>query len=145
MDHLPVKLLAAGARAPERTRAEDAAYDLSCLEAFSISPGQRLLVDTGFALALPPGTGGLILPRSGLANKHGVTVMNAPGLIDSEYRGPVKVGLINLSAERYAARAGDRIAQLLVVPYLAPAVTIVDELPVSADGRGESGFGSSGR
>ena len=84
-------------------------------------------------------------PRSGLALKHGVTTLNAPGLIDPNYRGEVGVILHNAGSEPYRAEAGDRIAQLLLVPFAAPEATVVDELPPSGDDRGEGGFGSSGR
>ncbi len=103
------------------------------------------MVPTGIAVALPPDVCGLVLPRSGLAARHGIGVVNGPGLIDPEYRGEVNVLLINHGSEAFAASAGDRIAQLLLVPFVAPAVDVVDELPPSADDRGEGGFGSSGR
>lgn len=144
MQELLVQLLNEGARPPQRTRRHDAGLDLRCLKAFELDPGQRLVVDTGFAMALPQGTGGLVLPRSGLAIKHGVTVLNAPGLVDSEYRGPVKVALVNHSQQTFRAAAGDRIAQLLIVSFSPVEVTAVDRLPTSADGRGVGGFGSSG-
>jgi dUTP pyrophosphatase len=130
---------------PARTRAGDAAYDLATVEPFALAPGERRTVPTGIALALPPGVAGLVVPRSGLAARHGVGVVNGPGLIDPNYRGEVKVVLVNHGAERFEAAAGDRIAQLLLVPYLSPAVAAVAELPPSGDGRGAGGFGSSGR
>jgi dUTP pyrophosphatase len=113
------------------------------VEGFTLAPGERRLVPTGIAVALPAGCCGLVLPRSGLAARHGVGVVNGPGLIDPNYRGEVKVVLINHSAEEFSADAGDRIAQLLVVPFAAPPVEVVSEL--SATERGEGGFGSSGR
>jgi len=142
---LPVRLLRAGAQPPARTRPGDAGYDLRCLEGFALEPGERLLVPTGIALALPPGVAGLVTPRSGLAIEHGVTTLNAPGLIDPNYRGEVCVILHNAGSEPYRAEAGDRIAQLLLVPFLTAETVVVDELPPSGDGRGEGGFGSSGR
>ena len=142
---LDVKLLHPAARAPERSREGDAGYDLRCLERFTLGPAERVLVPTGIAIALPDGVAGLVLPRSGLAIRHGVTTLNAPGLIDPSYRGELKVILHNAGAEPYEARAGDRIAQLLLVAYRSPAMRVVDELGPSADGRGEGGFGSSGR
>ena len=142
---LSVRLLRDGARPPERTRPGDAGYDLRCLEGFELAPGERRLVPTGFALALPPGVAGLVTPRSGLALKHGVTTLNAPGLIDPNYRGEVGVILHNAGSEPYRAEAGDRIAQLVLVPFAAPETVVVDELPPSGDDRGEGGFGSSGR
>ena len=100
---------------------------------------------TGVAVAIPDGAAGLVVPRSGLAARHGLSVVNGPGLIDPNYRGEVKVVLVNLGAEVFAAEAGDRIAQLVVVPSLLPEVSVVDELPAGADDRGVGGFGSSGR
>jgi dUTP pyrophosphatase len=142
---LAVALLHPDARAPERTRAGDAGFDLRCVEAFALAPGERAVVPTGVAIALPEGHAGLVVPRSGLAAKHGLSVVNGPGLIDPNYRGEVKVVLVNLGDEPFAAEAGDRIAQLLVVPFAAPPVTVVDELPHGGDDRGAGGFGSSGR
>jgi dUTP pyrophosphatase len=97
------------------------------------------------AVAVPDGAAGLVVPRSGLAARHGISVVNGPGLIDPSYRGEVKVVLVNLGQEAYEVHAGDRVAQLLLVPCLTPPLEVVDELPASADGRGEAGFGSSGR
>ncbi len=144
-DTLEVRLLRPDARAPERTRAGDAGYDLRAVEPFSLSPGERAMVPTGVAIAVPEGAAGLVVPRSGLAAKHGLSVVNGPGLIDPSYRGEVKVVLVNLGLEPYEGEAGDRIAQLLLVPCLTPEVREVGELPPSHDGRGEAGFGSSGR
>jgi dUTP pyrophosphatase len=144
-DTLEVRLLRAGAVPPARTRAGDAGYDLRAVEAFRLEPGERAVVPTGVAIAVPDGAAGLVLPRSGLAAKHGISVVNGPGLIDPSYRGEVKVVLVNLGQEPYEGAPGDRIAQLLLVPCLTPEVRTVDELPPSRDGRGEAGFGSSGR
>jgi dUTP pyrophosphatase len=141
---LAVRLLDAAARPPQRTRPGDAAYDLRSIEAFSLEPGERRLVGTGVAIALPDGCAGLVLPRSGLAARHGLSVVNGPGLIDPSYRGEIKVILVNLGEERFEAQAGDRIAQLLIVPFASPGVSVVDELPDGGDERGASGFGSSG-
>jgi dUTP pyrophosphatase len=126
-----------------RTRPGDAAFDLSCLEAFSLLPGERSMVRTGVAIALPDGYAGLVLPRSGLAYRHGVTCANSPGLVDPNYRGELMVILVNLGLEPFVAEAGDRIAQLLLVPYALPELTVVESL--SDTERGASGFGSSGR
>ena len=145
MRPIEVRLLHPAARPPARTRAGDAGYDLRCVEPFSLAPGERATVPTGVAIAVPEGAAGLVLPRSGLAAKHGISVVNGPGLIDPSYRGEVKVLLVNHGTEPYEADAGDRIAQLLLVPCLTPEVRTVEELPPSADGRGEAGFGSSGR
>jgi len=111
--------------------------------AFTLAPGERALIGTGVAVAIPPGLCGLVLPRSGLAIKHGIACVNAPGLIDPNYRGEIGVILINHGSEPWSAQAGDRIAQLLVTAFAAPALTVVDELPDSD--RGAGGFGSSGR
>ena len=97
----------------------------------------------GSAIAIPPGVAGLVLPRSGLAHRHGIACVNSPGLIDPNYRGELRVILVNHGDEMYRAHAGDRIAQLLLVPYWAPDLRVVDELPDSE--RGMDGFGSSGR
>src|SRR5437763_9053254 len=117
---LAVQLLHPDARPPERSRAGDAGYDLRTLEGFVLAPGERRLVPTGFAVALPEGVAGLVTPRSGLALKHGVTTLNAPGLIDPNYRGEVGVILHNAGAETFHASAGDRVAQLLLVAFVAP-------------------------
>jgi len=145
MPLLEVQLLHPGARPPARTRPGDAGYDLRCVEAFSLAPGERRVVPTGVAVALPEGVAGLVVPRSGLAARHGLSVVNGPGLIDPTYRGEIRVVLVNLGQDPYEGEAGDRVAQLLLVPFLAPATRVVDALPPSADERGADGFGSSGR
>jgi dUTP pyrophosphatase len=144
-DTLEVQLLHPDARPPARTRPGDAGFDLRCVEAFALAPGERRVVPTGVAVALPEGVAGLVVPRSGLAARHGLSVVNGPGLIDPTYRGEIRVVLVNLGRERYEGEAGDRIAQLLLVPFLAPATRVVETLPPSADERGADGFGSSGR
>ena len=98
---------------------------------------------TGVAIALPEGVAGLVVPRSGLAARHGLSVVNGPGLIDPNYRGEIKVVLVNLGEHPFAAEVGDRIAQLLLVPFWSPELQVVDALPESD--RGANGFGSSGR
>jgi dUTP pyrophosphatase len=145
VDQFHVRLLHPAAQPPARTRPGDAAYDLHCLEAFSLWPRERTTVPTGVAIALPPFIAGLVLPRSGLAAEHGISLVNSPGLIDPSYRGELRVVLVNHGDARFEAHAGDRIAQLLLVPFLSPEVAVVDELPPSRDDRGENGFGSSGR
>jgi dUTP pyrophosphatase len=142
---LAVRLLHPDARPPARTRPHDAGYDLASVEACTLQPGERRLVGTGVAVAIPPGIAGLVTPRSGLAITHGIHPLNSPGLVDPNYRGELRVALHNASAEPFDVAVGDRIAQLLLVPFWAPALTVVDELPASPDDRGESGFGSSGR
>jgi dUTP pyrophosphatase len=143
VDQLEVKLLHPEARPPLRGRDGDAGYDLSCVDSFVLRPGERRMVPTGVAIALPEGIAGLVMPRSGLALRHGIACVNSPGLIDPNYRGELRVILVNHGEEMWRAHAGDRIAQLLLVPYWTPELRVVDELPSSA--RGEDGFGSSGR
>jgi dUTP pyrophosphatase len=145
VDQIEVRLLREGARPPQRTRPGDAGYDLSCHEGFELGPGESAKVPTGFALAIPEGIVGLVCPRSGLAAKHQVTVVNGPGVVDANFRGECCVVLINLGRERFVAQAGDRIAQLVLVPNWTPEIKLVTELPSSPDDRGEGGFGSSGR
>lgn len=145
LDQPQVRLLRSGARPPARSRPGDAGYDLRCAEGVSLWPGERATVPTGVAVALPPGVAGLVVPRSGLAARHGISVVNGPGLIDPNYRGEVRVVLVNLGDARFEAAPGDRIAQLLLVPFVAPEALVVEELPPSPDDRGENGFGSSGR
>jgi dUTP pyrophosphatase len=142
-DTLEIRLLHPDAVPPARTRGGDAGYDLRATERVSIPQDGRRLVGTGVAIALPPGVAGLVTPRSGLAIEHGLTLLNAPGLIDPNYRGEIKVILHNTSERRYTVEVGDRVAQLLLVPYWAPDLEVTDELPDSE--RGGSGFGSSGR
>jgi dUTP pyrophosphatase len=108
-----------------------------------LAPGASAMVSTGLAIALPPGHEGQVRPRSGLAAKHGITVLNAPGTVDEDYRGEVKVLLINLSHWPYQLKAGDRIAQLVVAPVMRVAVAAVAAL--SETSRGDGGFGSTGR
>jgi dUTP pyrophosphatase len=139
---LEIRLLHPDARAPERSRDGDAGYDLRCVEGFSLRPRERATVGTGVAIALPSGVAGLVVPRSGLASRCGLSVVNGPGLIDPNYRGEIRVVLVNLGEEPFVAEPGDRIAQLLLVPYWAPELRVVDELPGSE--RGTDGFGSSG-
>ena len=142
-DTLEVRLLHPDAVAPARTRSGDAGYDLRATERVSIPQEGRRLVGTGVAIALPEGVAGLVTPRSGLAIEHGLTLLNAPGLIDPNYRGEIKVIVHNTSERRYTVEIADRIAQLLLVPYWAPELTVVGELDGTE--RGADGFGSSGR
>lgn len=123
----------------------DAGCDLVAVETQTLTArGGRALIATGFALAIPEGYGGFVLPRSGLAAKHGVTCVNAPGLIDSGYRGEVKIALVNLDPNiDYEVAKGDRIAQLVVLSIPRVTFHAVDELATSS--RGSGGFGSSGR
>jgi dUTP diphosphatase len=142
-DTLEIRLVHADAVAPTRTRSGDAGYDLRATERVAIPQDGRRLVGTGVAVALPEGVAGLVTPRSGLAIDHGLTLLNAPGLIDPNYRGEIKVILHNTGDRRYTVEVGDRIAQLLLVPYWAPELEIVDALDETE--RGDAGFGSSGR
>jgi dUTP pyrophosphatase len=136
--------LSGDAREPTRAHDGDAGYDLYAAEAASLAPGERASVGTGVAVAIPDGWAGLVLPRSGLAARHGITLPNAPGLIDSGYRGELRVLLLNTDArERFEVAAGDRIAQLLLVRHEAPELIEVESLEETA--RGVGGFGSSGR
>ncbi len=141
---LTFRSLEAGLVAPRRMRAGDAAVDLPARDAGAVLPGQRRLVPTGFEVAVPAGFAGLVLPRSGLALNSGVTVLNAPGLIDPGYRGELKIVLMNFSAEPFTYERGDRIAQFLVVAVADVAVVAADTLPPAPDDRGSDGFGSSG-
>jgi dUTP pyrophosphatase len=127
---------------PGYARPDDAGLDLRAVETVTLEPGGRTLVGTGIALAIPPGFAGLVLPRSGLALRHGVTLLNTPGLVDAGYRGEVKVLLVNLGREPVTLNRGDRIAQLVVQRVEPVALTPVAELPASA--RGAGGFGSTG-
>lgn len=139
---LPVTL-APGAQAPSRAHADDAGLDLRASVDVVIAPGGRALVPTGIRMALPAGTVGLVCPRSGLAVRHGITVLNGPGIVDAGYRGEVQVPLHNTDLqEPFTIRAGDRIAQLVITPCLTPEVRTVADLPASD--RADAGFGSSG-
>ncbi|QCQ18103.1 dUTP diphosphatase [Microbacterium sp. RG1] len=121
----------------------DAGADLIAAEGVRLGPGERALVGTGVRIALPEGYAAFVMPRSGLAAKHGVTVVNAPGTVDAGYRGEIKVALLNTDrTEAYEVSAGDRIAQLVVLPIPPVRFVPVDELPASV--RGEGGFGSTG-
>ena len=142
-DTLEVRLLSPDAVPPARSRSGDAGYDLCATERVSIPQEGRRLVGTGVAIAHPEGVAGLVTPRSGLAIEHGLTLLNAPGLIDPNYRGEIKVIIHNTSERRYTVEIGDRIAQLLLVPYWAPELEVVEALPESE--RGANGFGSTGR
>jgi dUTP pyrophosphatase len=128
---------------PRYSTEGDAGADLTSVAEVTLRPGRRALVPTGLALSLPPGTVGLVHPRSGLAARHGVTVVNAPGTVDSGYRGEVLVNLVNLDpSDEFTVHVGDRIAQLVVQEYLHADFAETDSLPGSA--RGETGHGSTG-
>jgi dUTP pyrophosphatase len=139
---VPVLRMDAELPLPAYARPDDAGLDLHAAESVTLPPGARALVPTGIALAIPPGFAGFVLPRSGLALRHGVTALNTPGLIDAGYRGEVKVLLINHGAATVTLARGDRIAQLVVQRVEHIALAPVTELPDSA--RGTGGFGSTG-
>lgn len=140
--HLKFKKLDENAVAPSYASEGDAGLDLRALEATVIAPGERQLVKTGIAVELREGTVGLVCSRSGLAYKHGVFVLNAPGIIDSGYRGDVGVILQNSGSEDFEIEAGDRIAQLVIQEFVTVKLVEVDDVTESV--RGEGGFGSTG-
>jgi dUTP diphosphatase len=128
---------------PRRARDGDAGLDLRANARLKVGPGERAMVPTGLAVALPPGHAGLVLPRSGLASRRGLTLANSPGLIDPGYRGEITCAVVNLDpVEAVEIRTGDRIAQLVVVPFIEMEPVEVAELPPST--RGAEGFGSTG-
>ena len=127
---------------PSRAYAGDAGLDLSAAEAVVLGPGERAVIGTGLAVAVPEGHAAFVQPRSGLAARHGITIVNAPGLVDSGYRGEVKVVLLNTGDEPFVVDPGMRIAQLVVLPVAAAEPVEVEELPGSE--RGDRGYGSSG-
>jgi dUTP pyrophosphatase len=140
---LLVRRLDARALLPTRAYPGDAGLDLYALEERELGPGERASIGTGISIQIPEGQAGLVLPRSGLAASHGISIVNAPGLIDSGYRGEVRVLLLNTDRSKpFTVTVGDRIAQLVLVRVETPAVEEVDELALSE--RGAGGFGSSG-
>ena len=140
---LQVKLLHPSAQLPRRAHPGDAGADLFSVEEVTIEPGERAGVGTGLALAIPEGYAGFVQPRSGLAAKHGIMLVNSPGLIDAGYRGEVRVLLYNSGAEPFRVGMGERIAQLVIQRVEEPEFVAAAELPETV--RGEGGFGSSGR
>jgi dUTP diphosphatase len=139
---LPITRLRDDAVVPERAYAGDAGLDLAACERVELGPGQRTVVGTGLAVAIPEGYAGFVQPRSGLAARHGLSVVNSPGLVDSGYRGELRVVLLNTDAsEAFVVEPGMRIAQLVVLPVPEIDLVEVDELPASE--RGVRGFGSS--
>lgn len=140
---IPIKRIDADLPLPENAYAGDAAVDLRSTIACTLKPFERQLVPTGIAIELPDGYAALVVPRSGLAIKNGITIVNAPGLIDANYRGEIKAILMNSDpSEEFRIERGDRIAQLMIVPIAQPRFEAVDSL--SDTERGEGGFGSSG-
>ena len=141
--HLNVLRLDTELPALRRAHPTDAGLDLYARHPVRLEPGEHATVDTGVAVAIPDGYAGLVLPRSGLASRYGVGLVNSPGLIDAGYRGELRVVLINHGRERFPVSRGDRIAQLVIVPVALPEPVPVDHLDRTA--RAEQGFGSSGR
>jgi dUTP pyrophosphatase len=140
---LPFRRLRDDAVVPTHAYLGDAGLDLAACEPCELGPGERAVVSTGLAVAIPEGYAGFVLPRSGLARKHGVTIVNTPGLIDSGYRGEVQVTLLNTDrSEAFRVEPGMRVAQLVVLEVPETRLVEVDELPASE--RGAGGFGSSG-
>jgi dUTP pyrophosphatase len=139
---LPIRRLREEAVLPERAYAGDAGLDLAACERHELGPGERATVGTGLAVAIPEGYAGFVQPRSGLAARHGITIVNAPGLVDSGYRGELRVILLNTDArEPFVVEPGMRIAQLVVLPVPELELAELEELPESV--RGVRGFGSS--
>jgi dUTP pyrophosphatase len=137
-----IRRLDAGLPLPGRARPGDAGVDLYAAAPATLAPGERVSVGTGVAVAIPPGHAGLVAPRSGLAQRHGLGIVNAPGVVDSGYRGEIRVVLVNHGSEPVSLARGDRIAQLVVVPVASGDLVEVADLPDSE--RGEGGFGSTG-
>ena len=140
---LPFRRLRDEATLPAGQHPGDGGLDLRAVDGVKVAPGERVMIPTGVAVAVPDGHAGFVLPRSGLASRHGLTLANAPGLIDAGYRGEVVVAVVNLDFhETVSIEAGDRIAQLVIVALATVAPAWVEELPASA--RGEGSFGSTG-
>ena len=143
MIELPIRRLRDGAVLPARAYHGDAGLDLSSCDRVELAPGERAVVGTGLAVAIPEGYAGFVQPRSGLADRHGITVVNSPGLIDSGYRGELKVILLNTDSQHpFVVEPGMRIAQLVVLELPEIELDEVDELPATE--RGVRGHGSSG-
>jgi dUTP pyrophosphatase len=142
---VPFRRVRPEAKVPERAYAGDAGYDLAAAESATLTPGGRAIISTGIALAVPDGYAALVLPRSGLATKFGVSLVNAPGLIDPGYRGELLVPLVNHDREEtFEVKVGMRIAQLVLVRAAEASFVAVELLEEGADGRRAGGFGSSG-
>ncbi len=138
-----VEVLITGTPVPAYAHPGDAGADLHAAEALTLEPGERALVGTGVAIALPDGYAAFVHPRSGLAHKHGITIVNAPGTVDAGYRGEIKVNLLNTGGQPHRIEVGDRIAQLVVQRVERARFVAVERLPGSD--RGERGHGSTGR
>ena|SRR5579862_9858765 len=141
---VPVKFaLSEGAILPEYQSEHAAGMDLRCADDFTLYPNERRPIPTGLRIAIPPGYEGQVRPRSGLALRHGISMVNTPGTIDADYRGEIQVILINLGADVVTFNAGDRIAQLVICPVARAELVVVEQLDETE--RGESGFGSTGK
>ncbi len=139
----PVEVLFVGEKTPEYAHPGDAGADLSAAEAVTLAPGERATVGTGLSIALPDGFVAFVVPRSGLADRHGITIVNSPGTVDAGYRGEIRVTILNTDRSvPYSVAVGDRIAQLIVMPVARASFIPVGSLPGSH--RGKSGFGSTG-
>jgi dUTP pyrophosphatase len=139
---IPLRRLDPALPVPEPAHPGDAGVDLYARVTVTLAPGERALVPTGVAVAIPDGHVGLVSPRSGLAIRNGISIVNTPGLVDSGYRGELQVIAVNLGDEPVTFQRGDRIAQLVVLPFVTPVFDVVAELPGSV--RGADGFGSTG-
>lgn len=137
-----IKKITGTAIIPKRAHHDDAGLDLAAKETVTVSVGARVTIGTGIAVALPEGTVGLVYPRSGLASRHGLTLVNAVGVVDSGYRGEIMLAIINHGHRPFTIEAGMRVAQMIITPYLAPEIEIVDQLDDTA--RGTGGLGSTG-
>lgn len=142
MIELPIRRLRGDAQLPARAYVGDAGIDLAACERVELGPGERAVVPTGLSVAIPDGYAGFVQPRSGLAARHGISIVNSPGLVDSGYRGELLVNLLNTDrSETFVVEPGMRIAQLVVLAVPQVELVEVDELPASE--RGARGFGSS--
>jgi dUTP diphosphatase len=144
MIELEIKLLDEGIPMPRYQHEGDAGLDLPSRVDYVLEPGERAMIPTGIAVAIPPGYAGFVLPRSGLASRHGIALVNSPGLIDSGYRGEVAIVMINTDKYKsFEIKRGDRIAQLVIQPVIEATTIQVRELDVTS--RGAGGFGSTGK
>ncbi len=139
---IPLQRLDDGLPIPAHAHPGDGGVDLYARDSVRLDAGHRAVVPTGIAVAIPVGFAGLVTPRSGLAARHGISVVNGPGLVDAGYRGEIKVVLVNLSRETFEIERGDRIAQFVVIPVAVQEFVPVEKLPDSS--RGSGGFGSTG-
>ena len=141
MIDIPIRRLRPDARIPEQAYNGDAGVDLSACEHVVVQPGERAVVPTGLAVEIPSGYAGFVQPRSGLAERHGIGIVNSPGLIDSGYRGEIRVILLNTGSDAFSVEPGMRVAQLVIAPVATVRLVEVDELTSSE--RGTRGFGST--